>query len=67
MDAFPLSKGHTLVIPKKEVDYIFDLEDDALADLHKFAKKVAKALEKAIDCKRVGILVVTRWHLRCVH
>ena len=58
LDIRPLAKGHTLVIPKKEVDYIFDLDDDELMELHKFAKRVAAALDKACSCKRVGVLVV---------
>lgn len=47
LDIFPVAKGHTLVVPKKEVDYIYDLEDDLLAGLHLFAKKVAVAVRKA--------------------
>ena len=58
LDINPLAKGHTLVIPKKEVDYIYDMGDDALAALHIFAKQVALGLEKAIECKRVGVLVI---------
>ncbi len=58
LDISPLTIGHTLVIPKKEVDYIFDLDDDLLAGLHLFSKKVAKAVEKAIPCKRIGIAVI---------
>ncbi len=58
LDVFPLAKGHTLVIPKKQVDYIFDIEDDMLAKLHLFSKKIAKAVEKAIDCKRIGTAVI---------
>jgi len=58
LDINPLAKGHTLVIPKTEIDYIFDLEDDILAKLHVFSKGVAKAIEKAIPCKRVGIAVI---------
>lgn len=58
LDINPQAKGHTLVIPKKEVDYIYDLEDDQLAKLHVFAKKVALALESTIECKRVGVLVI---------
>lgn len=58
LDINPLTKGHTLVIPKQETDYIFDLEDGALAALHVFAKKVAKALKKAIPCTRVGVTVI---------
>lgn len=58
LDINPLVPGHTLVIPKKEVDYIFDLEDDQLAGLHLFSKKIAKAVEKAIPCKRIGVTVI---------
>lgn len=58
LDIFPVAKGHTLVIPKKEVDYIFDLEDDLYAGLHAFAKKVAIGLKKAIPCQKVGVLVL---------
>jgi histidine triad (HIT) family protein len=56
LDINPLSKGHTLVIPKLEVDYIYDLEDELLKDLHLFAKKVAKSIEKVISCKRIGVV-----------
>lgn len=58
LDVFPVQKGHTLVIPKKEVDYIFDLEDDQLANLHLFAKKVAHALKAAYPCNRIGVTVI---------
>lgn len=58
LDINPLAKGHTLCIPKKEVDYIFDLDDDTLAGLNLFAKKVGLALEACIPCKRVGVLVI---------
>jgi histidine triad (HIT) family protein len=58
LDIFPLAKGHTLVIPKKEVDYLFDLDDETLAGLNLFAKRVAKAIDKTIDCKRVGVVVL---------
>lgn len=58
LDINPVAKGHTLVIPKREVDYIFDLSDDELAELHVFAKKVAKALAKAVPCQRVGVAVM---------
>jgi histidine triad (HIT) family protein len=58
LDVRPQMKGHTLCIPKQETDYIFDLEDDLLAGLMVFAKKVAKAIEKTVPCKRVGIAVV---------
>lgn len=58
LDIFPLAKGHTLVIPKKEVDYIFDLEDEVLAGLMTFSKKVAKAVEAAVPCERIGVAVI---------
>lgn len=58
LDISPLAVGHTLVIPKAEVNYIFDLEDDVLAGLNIFAKRVAKAVEKSIECKRIGIAVI---------
>ncbi len=58
LDIFPLAKGHTLVIPKKEVDYLFDLDDETLAGLNVFAKRVAKAIDKTIECKRVGVVVL---------
>lgn len=58
LDVFPLREGHTLVIPKKEIDYIFDLEDELLADLMIFSKKVAKAIREAIPCNRIGTAVV---------
>ena len=58
LDISPLAKGHTLVIPKKEVDYIFDMDDTLLADMHIFAKRVAKAIEHTITCKRVGVVVL---------
>jgi histidine triad (HIT) family protein len=58
LDINPLAKGHTLVIPKKEVDYIFDLPDEELAALMVFARKVASAVVKVIPCKRVGVAVI---------
>ena len=58
LDIRPSAKGHTLAIPKKEIDYIFDLDEETLAGLMSFSKRVAKALEKTIDCKRVGIGVI---------
>lgn len=58
LDAFPLKKGHTLVVPKKEVDYIFDLDDATYAGLMEFSKKVAGAIQKSVDCKRVSMHVV---------
>jgi len=58
LDINPLAKGHTLVIPKQETDYIFDIEDEILAGLHLFSKKIAKAIDKSFDCKRVGVTVI---------
>ncbi len=58
LDVFPIAKGHTLVIPKKEVDDMFDLDDNLLGGLHVFAKKIAKAIEKVIPCNRVGTAVI---------
>lgn len=58
LDISPVAKGHTLVIPKKEVDYLFDLEDELYSELQLFAKKVAVGLKKAIPCIKVGVLVL---------
>ena len=58
LDVSPLNAGHTLVVPKIENDYIFDLDNDSLAGLMVFAKKVAKALKIAVPCKRIGIAVI---------
>ncbi len=58
LDAFPIAKGHTLVIPKKEIDYLFDMDDALLSDLIVFTKRVAKAIDKSIPCLRVGMAVV---------
>ena len=58
LDINPLAKGHTLVIPKQEVDYIFDLDDETYTGLMAFARQVAHGLEKAIECKRVGVAVM---------
>jgi histidine triad (HIT) family protein len=58
LDIFPLAKGHTLVIPKKEVDYIFNMEDDLFEGLHRFSKKIAKALQKSVVCERIGVAVI---------
>lgn len=58
LDINPIQPGHTLVVPKKEVDYIFDLDDTTLGDMAKFAKKVAKAISNVIPCKKVGMAVV---------
>lgn len=58
LDISPLSKGHTLVIPKKEVDYIFELDEELYIGLTKFAKKVADAIKVSVPCKRVGVAVI---------
>lgn len=58
LDINPMVKGHTLVIPKREVDYLFDLPDNELADLQLFAKKIASALKKAVPCQRIGQAVL---------
>ncbi|MDD3511435.1 MAG: HIT family protein [Fermentimonas sp.] len=58
LDISPRVKGHTLVVPKLEVDYIFDIEDDLLADMIVFSKKVAKAIKAAVPCKRIGVMVL---------
>jgi histidine triad (HIT) family protein len=57
LDVFPIAKGHTLIVPKVEIDYIFDLDDTTIGRMHVFAKKVALAIEKAIPCKRIGTAV----------
>jgi histidine triad (HIT) family protein len=58
LDVMPLVEGHTLVIPKQEIDYIFDLDPELLGDLMKFAQKIAPAIKKSIPCKRVGVAVI---------
>ena len=58
LDIFPVAKGHTLVIPKKEVDYLFTLDDETYIGLQLFAKKVALGIQKAIPCKKVGVMVL---------
>ena len=58
LDIMPVTEGHTLVIPKQEIDYFFDLEDDLLSGLSLFSKKVAKAIEACIPCERIGMAVV---------
>lgn len=58
LDINPLAKGHTLVIPKKETDYILDIEDEEFKGLFAFAKKVGVAIEKVVPCKRMGITVI---------
>jgi histidine triad (HIT) family protein len=57
LDIHPVAIGHALVIPKKEIDYIFDLDDDILGGMQVFAKKIALAIEKSVVCKRIGIAV----------
>lgn len=58
LDINPLAKGHTLVIPKKEVDYLFDLDQETYQGLFAFARKVARALEKSVQCERIGMAVL---------
>lgn len=58
LDIFPLKKGHVLVVPKKEVDYIFDLDDATYQGLMAFSKRVALAIKQSVDCSRVGVSVV---------
>ena len=58
LDIFPLAKGHILVIPKKETDYIFDIDSENYLALWRFAQKVAKAMERVITCERIGVAVI---------
>jgi len=58
LDVFPLVHGHVLVVPKKEIDYIFDIDDTDLSEMLIFAKGVAKALKKSVECKRIGVAVI---------
>lgn len=58
LDIRPIRLGHALVIPKEEIDYFFDLDDKRIGDIMRFAKPVAKAIEQAVPCKRVGVIVV---------
>ena len=58
LDIRPLQKGHVLVVPKVEIDYIFDLDDDTLSALMLFSKKVAHAIKKVVDCERIGVAVI---------
>lgn len=58
LDINPLSKGHTLVVPKQETDYLFDLDDQDLGEMQVFAKQVALAIQKAVPCKRIGLAVI---------
>jgi len=65
LDIRPIVYGHTLVVPKIEVDYIFNLEDDIYTHLHLFAKKVARVLDQEIDCLRIGVMVAgLKYHTR---
>ena len=57
LDINPVAQGHTLVVPKKEIDYLFDVDDESYKELFLFAKKVARAIEAAVSCKRMGIIV----------
>jgi histidine triad (HIT) family protein len=58
LDIYPLAKGHTLIVPKEETDYLFDLDDELLADMIVFSKQVARAIEKVIPCNRIGVAVL---------
>jgi len=58
LDVFPLVEGHTLVIPKEEVDYFFDLDEETLSEINAFAKEVAAQIQRAVPCKRIGISVI---------
>ena len=58
LDVNPLAEGHTLVVPKKEVDYIFEIDDDIYNELMHFSKRVATALRKSVNCKRIGVAVI---------
>jgi len=58
LDINPLAKGHTLVVPKQEIDYIFDIDDNLIKDYMVFAKRVAKAIKKVIPCQKIGVTVI---------
>ncbi|MDR1847748.1 MAG: HIT family protein [Bacteroidales bacterium] len=58
LDISPLEKGHTLVVPKQEVDYIFDLDDRLFTELQLFSKRIAKAIKKTIPCEKIGVAVI---------
>ncbi len=58
LDINPLVLGHTLVVPKKEIDYIYDLDDNLLAGMHLFCKRVARAIESVVECDRIGVAVI---------
>lgn len=58
LDINPIQKGHTLIVPKKEIDYFFDIEDDLLSKMLIFTKKIAKAIKKTIECKKISMSVI---------
>lgn len=58
LDIRPMAKGHVLVIPKHETDYLFDLDDDVLSEMIVYSKKIAKAIQKVVPCKRIGLMVI---------
>jgi histidine triad (HIT) family protein len=58
LDVFPLVKGHVLVVPKVEVDNVFNLDNETFSKLHLFSKKISKAVEKAIPCERIGVAII---------
>jgi histidine triad (HIT) family protein len=58
LDINPLTRGHTLVVPKKETDYLFDIADQDLADMMVFSKKIARAIQQVIPCERIGVAVI---------
>ena len=58
LDIRPMAKGHVLVIPKHETDYLFDLDDDVLSEMIMYSKKIAKAIQRAVPCKRIGLMVI---------
>lgn len=58
LDINPMAEGHTLIIPKKEIDYIFDIDDSLLSEMIVFSKKIARAMKDAIPCQRVGMMVI---------
>jgi histidine triad (HIT) family protein len=67
LDISPVAKGHTLVVPKMEVDRLFDLDDDIYLKLQLFAKRVSKAIEKAVHCNRIGVTVIGLEVPSCTH
>lgn len=58
LDIRPMAKGHVLVIPKHETDYLFDLDDDVLSEMIVYSKTIAKAIQRAVPCKRIGLMVI---------